>query len=200
LDKVTVILKPTRENLRRTAEAIKKGAIVIYPSESSYGFGCDLTNKKAVEEICDIKKRSKSKHLISLVPDLATAKKYGKVDKISEKLAEKFMPGPLTIVVKGRNGLNELNFRISDNRIARMLCSMVNRPIVSTSANFSDEEPIYDSQELEKFFGMVDIILDAGDLPKGGKPSTVVQVIGNRLKLHREGAIPKDKILNALKK
>lgn len=199
MDKITVILKPTRENIRKTAEAIKKGAIVIYPSESSYGIGCDLTNEKAVEEIYEIKKRSKTKHMICLVPDVATAKKYGKVDKISEKLAEKFMPGPLTLVVPGKGELKELNFRISNNRIARMLCSMVNKPIVSTSVNLSGEEPIYDSQGLERFFGMVDIILDAGDLPKG-KPSTVVQVTGNRLKVHREGAIPKDKILNALKK
>jgi len=197
LDKVTVILTPTRENIKIVAKAMKEGAIVIYPSESSYGIGCDFTNKAAVEHIYAIKKRPKNKPMICIVQDLETAKRYGKVSAVAEILVNKFMPGPLTLAVPGKGKLEWFNFRISENTVARILASEVGEPIVSTSANTSGDEPIYSSDELEQFSGNVDVILDAGNLPHR-LPSTVVMVQDKKVRILREGAIPKSKIKAAL--
>jgi len=199
LEKITVVLKPDRENIKRAAKAMSMGAIIIYPTESSYAIGCDFTNKEAVDEVYKIKKRSRTKHTIVIVPSLEVAKQYGKINAVAELLVKKFMPGPLTIAVPGKTKkINELNFRISENSIARMLATELGKPIVATSANISGKENVYSSDGLEQFFGMVDAIIDAGDLPQR-EVSTVVKVDDNTIKILREGAIPKEKIKNALK-
>lgn len=197
MDKVTVILTPTRENIKVVAAAMKDGAVVIYPSESSYGIGCDFTKKAAVEQISEIKKRPKNKQMICIVQDIETAKRYGKLSKAAELLAEKFMPGPLTLAVPGKGKLEWFNFRISENTVARMLAAEVGNPIISTSANISGEEPIYDSDSLEQFSGKVDAIIDAGNLPHR-QMSTVVMVKDDKVRILREGAVSKEKIKKVL--
>ena len=199
MEKITVVLKPTRENIKRAARAMELGAVVIHPSESSYGIGCDFTNDGAVERVLKIKSRRAGKHLITIVPDLETAKRYGRINNIAELLVKKFMPGPLTLVVPGKTRkLDKFRFRISENRIARMLATELGKPMVSTSANISGKEAVYDSEDLEQFFGKVDAILDAGDLPQR-EFSTVVMITDNRVRIVREGAISKEKIKKALK-
>jgi tRNA threonylcarbamoyl adenosine modification protein (Sua5/YciO/YrdC/YwlC family) len=194
LEKLTVILEPKKENIKKAALVLKKGGLIIYPTESSYAIGCDFTNNRAVEQLCKIKSRPKTKHLTVIVPDVQTAKKYGGIDEVSELLIQRFMPGPLTLAVAGKGRFKEFNFRISSNHIALKLAKVFGRPIVATSANISGEENIYDPKELSTFFGKVDLILDAGPLQRS-KVSTVVEVKGKRIKIHREGAISSDTIL-----
>jgi tRNA threonylcarbamoyl adenosine modification protein (Sua5/YciO/YrdC/YwlC family) len=198
LDKLTIILEPKKENIKKAALVLKKGGLIIYPTESSYAIGCDFTNDKAVEQLCKVKNRKKAKHLTVIVPDIETAKKYGKIDKISELLVHRFMPGPLTLAVAGKGRFEEFNFRISSNHIALKLAKIFGKPIVATSANISGEENIYDSKELAMFFGKVDVIIDAGMLPKS-VVSTVAEVKSKKIRIHREGAIPVKNIIAVLK-
>ena len=193
MEKITVILEPNEKNIKKAAKVLELGGIVIYPTESSYAIGGDYTNKETLEEIKQIKKRPKTKKTITIVPDAEMAKKYGKIDEISNALINKFMPGPLTLIVPGKYRRDEFAFRISENPIARKLAKHLGRPITATSANISGEENIYDSEELHKFFGKVDVILDAGDLPKR-EASTIVKVLKTKIKILREGAISKERL------
>ena len=200
MEKITVFLKPTRENIKHAAKALELGGIVIYPTESSYAIGCDFTNSNAVEEVMKIKKRKKSKHITVIVDSLETAKRYGKINQTAELIANRFMPGPLTICVPGKTKrINEFNFRISENSIAKLLAAKLGKPVVSTSANISGKENIYNSKELEPFFGKVDAVLDAGSLPHR-EVSTVIMVNEDKVVFKREGAVSKQKIKEFLKK
>lgn len=198
MERLTVILKANKENIKKAANALKKGRIIIYPTESSYAIGCDFTNKDAIDEIFRIKKRRKSKKMITIVPDAKTAKNYGKINEVADFLMKKFMPGPLTLVVPGKRRHDKFRFRLSSNPIASKLAKTFGKPIVATSANISGKENIYSSNELEDFFGKVDLILDAGNLPKS-RVSTVLEVKDNKIKIHREGAISKQKIKSCIK-
>jgi L-threonylcarbamoyladenylate synthase len=104
------------------------------------------------------------------------------------------MPGPLTLAVAGKGRFKEFNFRISSSHIALKLAKIFGKPIVATSANISGKDNIYDPKELAMFFGKVDLILDAGPLQRS-KVSTVAEVKGKKIKIHREGAIPKETLL-----
>jgi len=190
---LTKILKPSVKGIITAVHILRKGGIVIYPTESSYAIGCDFTNKKAVAYVVGLKQRPVSKHITVIVDSLKTAKKYCRLNKKEKQLIKEFMPGPLTICAKGKH-FKEFNFRISSNRIASALAKFLGKPIVATSANFSNEMPIYESKKLKQFIGLVDAIIDIGMLPKR-EVSTVVKV-NKETKILREGAIPKDKILN----
>lgn len=196
MERYTIIIKPEAIDMKIIAGVIKKGGIVIYPTESSYAIGCDFTNKKAVSRLFKIKKRPVSKHTIVIVDSLKTAKKYCKLNKNEIKLVKAFMPGPLTICAHGKN--REFNFRISSNEIANSLAKYAGVPIVATSANISNEPNIYDVNELKKFYGLVDLIINAGRLPKR-KASTVVKLRKN-VEIIRKGAISKSKIYRILNK
>lgn len=198
MEKITLIIKPSLENIEKAVSILKKGGIIIYPTESSYAIGCDYTNKKAIEQIYKIKKRSKSKHMITILAGIDIAKKYGKINKTAEFFINRFMPGPLTLVVPSKKRGEKFRFRISNNPIASKLAKRFGKPIVATSANISKNENIYDSSELETFFGFVDVILDAGDLPKS-KVSTILEIKDKKIKVIREGAITKIKLKNSIK-
>jgi len=192
-----MVLEVNRLNIKKAVRVLHEGGIIIYPTESSYGMGCDFTNKNAVERVNLIKNRLKNKHNTVIVDSLETAKKYTKLCEKETKLANKFMPGPLTLVTKGKNGA-EFNFRISSHPVAGKLARLFGKPIIATSANNSGHPAIYDSADLHNFFGRVDIILDYGDLPK--REASTVVAVSPRFRKIREGAIKIDTIKSSLKR
>ena len=166
---------------------LEKGGVVIYPSASSYGIGCDATNATAAERVREIKGRSASKGMLVLVSDLKMAKTYGIIDHYAESLCKRYMPGPLTLIVPkhGRKIPDEVNkdfaFRIAVHPLAAKLVCAFGKPIVSTSANLSGNAPIYSIAEVRRqFANKVDLILDAGDLPET-EPSTIVDVKNRKI-------------------
>lgn len=195
-----VSAKRINENVTKAAKIIKAGRVVVYPTETCYGIAVDATNKDAVKRVYSVKKRFSTKPLPIIVSSLAMMEKYGKITKLSRELVKKFMPGPLTIVVEKKNTIpNILNpkfiaFRISSHPIANRLVKLVGSPITATSANISNQPPIYNSKRvIECFGGKVDMILDCGNL-KRVKPSTYVDArTGGIL---RTGAISNKKIIN----
>jgi len=181
------------------AQFLKKGEIIIYPTETSYGIGADIENKKALEKIYAIKQRPIEKQLIYLVSTISMAKKYAIITKDHEKLIKRFMPGPLTLVAKGnKNNINEFAFRISSNKLANSIVKAFGKPIASTSANFTGDPPLYKIRDVFKHFqDQVSLIIDAGDLPVT-QSSTVVDLF-NGITIRREGPITKKQITGALR-
>ena len=180
------------------ADYLKKGKLIIYPTETCYGLGADALNKEAVKKVHDTKRQSYEKPISVIVPDVEVAAKFGELDEKTKRLVKKFMPGPLTLIVKKIKEIPDLlsketiAFRISSNEIANMIAKEFDSGITATSANLHGEKEIYDSCEvIEKFNGKVDLIIDAGTLEEN-KPSTIYDAVNK--KIIREGRIKEEEI------
>lgn len=181
--------------LKEALRVIEKGGVIVYPTETSYGIGCDFKNKKAVKRIYEIKERPTDKKLIVIVDSLQTIGTYAKIDNITRRLAHVFMPGALTLVVPTYYS-DTIAFRVSSHPFAQELCRQFKKPIVSTSANINSKIPIYDIDNIRRLFsGKVDLVVDGGDLPR--RPTTTVYNVADK-KVLRKGAITEDDIKKAL--
>jgi len=184
-----------KKSLELAVNVMEKGGTIIYPTETSYGLGCDGTNPKAIRKIFRIKKRNISKNLTYIVPSVEIAEKYGIVTRIDKRIIKKFMPGNITLVVKSRNKKfgREFAFRISSNKFANELSRKFNKPIVATSANVSGKEALYKINEINRIFsGKVDLIIDSGNLKKK-KPTTVLDLFDG-VNIRRKGNITEKEI------
>jgi L-threonylcarbamoyladenylate synthase len=174
--KKTTVMKADDPNAVNIAAAImKKGGLIIYPTETSYGIGADYTNKKAVRKIHRLKQRPSEKKIPVVASGIRMMKKYAVITRDAEKLAKKFMPGPLTLVVNTKKG-GTVAFRISSHPFAKKLPEKLGKPVTSTSANISGNKPLYKFTEvLAYFLNKADLIVDGGNLKKT-KPSTIFDV------------------------
>ncbi len=161
---------------------MKRGKLVIYPTESSYAIGCDATNTRAIKKIKKLKGRKSGKFFPVIVSDINMVKKYYKIDRKIERIARL---GVTIICKKKRKMLHIGGFRISKDAIARNIAKKLGKPLVATSANISGKKALYNSKEIRKIFPTIPII-DVGNLPKR-KPSTVYDY-DNR-KLLRKGPV-----------
>lgn len=166
---------------------LKSGGVIVYPTETSYGIGCDATNEAAVARVFEIKQRKEGKGASMLLPEGQTPDRYGlEFPESMKQLAKKHWPGPLTIVcqLRGETPLSsslftpgERAFRRSSHPIANALVDALGVPLVSTSANISGESELYSAPEIyDRFRGesiQPDMIFDAGVLPKRA-PSTLI--------------------------
>jgi len=190
MNKKTKIFKLTKNNSSKIAgecaQIMKKGGVVIYPTETSYGIGCSVSDEKAIRKIYKIKNRQLKKPMAVIVSDLEMAKKYVKLDKVSLALIKKFMPGPLTIITHKKKTIppslskRGIAFRISGSEFARVMSKKLGKAIVSTSTNI-DEPEIYSSKKvILKFENKVDVIVDAGKL-KRNKTSTIYNTLNGKI-------------------
>lgn len=183
------------KGLRAALRVLGEGGVIVYPSESSYGIGCDFTDKQAVERIYGIKQRRGDKQFIVLVDSLRTAGTHAQISAAARRLAHAFMPGGITLVVKAYFG-GTLAFRVSSHPFAQELCRQFKKPVVSTSANISGNVPIYDIDDVRRMFkDKVELIVDGGNLPK--RPLTTVYDVAHG-KILRRGAISEEEIRKAL--
>lgn len=201
--KAKIVLANEKNALSAAVDALRNGKVIVYPTETSYGIGCDAANPRAVQMVHKIKKEPKTKQPIILVPDISFAKKIAKLSKADELLAKKFMPGPLTLVVEKRKGKLDgifgktIAFRISAGKFARALAKKFGGAIVSTSANIHGQKPVFSAKKAMKVFGeKADLIVDAGSIPKR-RPSTIYDA--KNQKILREGKIVLADIIKAQK-
>jgi L-threonylcarbamoyladenylate synthase len=203
--RILKVVKPNVKVLKEVIDVLKNGGLIIYPTETCYGIGTDATNNRSIEKIYEIKGRDPSKPIPILVSSLNMIKKYGEITKKTEFLVNKFMPGPLSIIIKKKRLISDVNknsvsFRISSHPVASLLVKLLKNPITTTSANLSGESSIYEiSKIIENFKDKVDIILDCGDLSRV-EPSTCIDMSSDDVKIIREGPIPSGLILKELKK
>lgn len=191
----TVVISGGRD-IGRALAALRRGGLVIYPTETAYGIGADFANARAVARVYRVKRRPKEKLLSVIVGSHLVAKRYVRFDTATLRLVRRFMPGPLTLVSPPRAGKHSIAWRIPSHWLALELVKRFGRPIVSTSANISGRPPSYKSEDIKNIFsGKVDVIIDAGDLPKRA-PSSIFDVRSR--KLLRKGPISKKAILAAM--
>lgn len=188
------------------AKTVLEGGLVVFPTETVYGIGCDATNAKAVAQVYKAKKRRKEKILPVVFADLKHAQKYVSLSRKARFLAEKFMPGPLTLVVFLKKKLaacansKTVAFRISSNKLLSKASALSKKPLVATSANLSGKPPVSNFAEAKKtFLGKASLFIDGGVLSEK-KPSTIIDLTGKKIGVVREGAVELQKILKALKK
>jgi len=194
-----------------TKEAIdflKNGKTIIFPTETSYGLGCDATNQEAVDKIFKIKGRRGDKPLLVVVPTVEMTRECLEWTPLLEMLVKKYWPGALTIVSKLKvkseklkvgelvNGVvgqdGTVAVRVTNAKVPRYLSQELGNPVVATSANLADLGDIYDSEELIKMYEgrefQPDGIVDAGVLPKNS-PTTIVSVVDDKIEILRQGEI-----------
>lgn len=198
--KYMVILEANEKNIKTASNIILTGGIVIYPTETVYGIGCDPLNTKAVKKIYTIKGREK-KPLPLISSDLESVKKLVIMNSIALKFAENFWPGPLMMILPSKiiynelvsQGSNTLGIRVTSHPIANKLAKLCGGSIISTSANISGQKPALSAQEAAKYFGKeVDLILDDGE-SKITQSSTIID-LSNKLKILRIGPITQEQI------
>lgn len=183
-----------KEVIKKSLRVLKEGGLIIYPTETSYGIGCDFFNKKAVERIYKIKKRETGKPLPVIIPSINYISKIVKVNKKIKDLIKEYWPGPLTLVLDlikkpyRDYKFKSLALRLSSDQFASELCKKFKKPIISTSANISGKSNIYNPKEIKKYKIDVDLFINAGILKKV-KPSTIVSLEKDKIKILRKGVI-----------
>lgn len=193
-----------KEGISKASDIVKKGGVIVFPTDTIYGIGCDPFNKNAIERIYKIKSREKSKQLPVLVFSKEIATKIVEFDKESQVLSEKFWPGPLTLILKlkDENLKKSLNLeekiavRVPSNECTLKLLEKCNF-LVGTSANISGEEAFTDPSKCYQSIAGYDLFLDGGKI-SGGVASTIVEVYDGVLKIHREGVLTLEEMSRVL--
>jgi L-threonylcarbamoyladenylate synthase len=184
--------------IRQAIASLRRGDVIVFPTETVYGLGADALNPAAVEKVFQLKGRNPDTPIPIIVADQAMLKDLvEEILPIAGKLMERFWPGPLTLVLPAVPGtpkqlLNRrggIGVRISSQPIATQLARELGRPLTATSANPSGQQAASTIQQAQNYFaGEIEIFLDGGKLPsKIG--SSVVEVIDDRIKIIREGEI-----------
>lgn len=184
------------EGVKEAVEILKKGGLVIYPTDTLYGLGCNALDELALKSVFAAKKRPVSNPLSIAVSDIEMMKEYAELPSEAEKLADAFLPGALTIVLKKKNlpdiltgGLAKVGIRIPNSDITLKLTELLGAPITATSANISGNSPPVSVEEAISQIPEADVILNRGQL-KERVPSTIVDLSG-KPKILRKGAIKK---------
>lgn len=176
-------------------ETLKNDGVIVYPTDTIYGLGCDIFSKKAIAKIYKIKKREKNKPFSIICADLANIAEFAIVPDYAFRLMKKYLPGPFTFILKASRKTPDtvisrnktVGIRIPDSVICLELVKNLGNPIVTTSLNFSGEAVFSDPNDLDKeLANQIDLILDEG--PLFGDPSTIVDCSGDFPVIVRQGA------------
>jgi L-threonylcarbamoyladenylate synthase len=192
------------DEIKKAVEIILKGGVVVYPTDTCYGIGCDATNSKAIEKIFKIKGREKDKPLPLIASSIDMIDKYVFLEERATKLYKAF-PGISVALRKKGNAVpdivnkEKLAFRIPSSEVSRKLCELSDKPIVSTSANKSGDPPPYSIKEvkssLKDYLEKIDLLIDGGILDRN-PPSTIVDLVEG--KIGRVGNVKEKQILDIL--
>jgi tRNA threonylcarbamoyl adenosine modification protein (Sua5/YciO/YrdC/YwlC family) len=185
---------PQQRQVARVVEVLQQGGIIAYPTDTTYGIGCSIFNKKGIERIYTLKQREKKKPFSFICADLSEVARYAKVSNYAFKLMKRLLPGPYTFVMDASSIVPDLvqtkqktvGIRIPDNPICLALVRGLGHPIITTSANLSGEEPIGDPYLVEQTMGrQLDLVIDGGLL--SAEVSSVVSLIGDVPEILRKG-------------
>jgi L-threonylcarbamoyladenylate synthase len=187
------------ETLKSASDAIIKGGVIAYPTETLYGLGARFDNELALSRVYELKERPADKAMPLIIGsihqlDLLT----GHINDMAIRLITRFWPGPLTLIFQAKNGLNrfitsegKIAVRIPGESFALKLVRAAGMPITSTSANISGKPAAANARIILEYFGdAIEVIADGGDLDTSRPPSTIIDVTRAGLHVIREGAVP----------
>ena len=183
------------EGIEKTSQIIKEGGVVVFPTDTVYGIGCNPYNMNSVKKIYEIKSRTKVKSLPILAYSLDIVKGITLIDGFTEKIIKKYWPGPLTLILKltdqklkeSLNLQNKIAIRIPDSECTLKLLEKC-KLLVGTSANISGNSSYTNPDECIKNIRNYDIFLNGGTITSKGE-STIIEVENERIRIIREGAL-----------
>jgi tRNA threonylcarbamoyl adenosine modification protein (Sua5/YciO/YrdC/YwlC family) len=192
---------PSERKISQAIDVLRKGGVIIYPTDTVYGLGCDIYNTKAFEKICRLKGIKPKKANFSFIcNDLSHLSTFTKpIDNYTFRLLKKTLPGPFTFILKANNNVPKIfkvnkktvGIRVPDNTISQALISGLGNPILSTSLKINDEDDFMEyltdpSEIYDQYEKLVDLVIDGG---YGSlKASTVVDLTKNEPEIIRQGA------------
>ena len=185
---------PQKRLINKAVEVLKQGGIIAYPTDTAYGIGCDIMNKKAIEKIYWLKQRDKREPFSFLCSDLKNISQYAKVTNYAYKTMKRLLPGPYTFILEGSKAVPKMmltkrktaGIRVPDHNICLRLVEGLGHPIISTTANQQDGELLNDPSLIKDYFSPnLDLVIDGGPVP--GEPSSVVSLIDDEPIVLREG-------------
>jgi len=184
-------------------KAYKKGNIIAFPTDTVYGIGCDPFNKDSIARIYELKKRSGEKGFPILGLSKNDLEKIVEFNSDAEKISEKFWPGQVTLLLPIKKEMTDkivsngkLAVRVPNNECILSILKQC-KLIIGTSANISGEKSILDSNEIKTKIPDIDVLVDNGKIVSSSE-STIIDFVGNELKIVREGAISIDEIKSIL--
>ena len=185
---------PQGRLISRVVETLKQGGLIAYPTDTTYGLGCDIFNRRGIKHIYQIKQRDARKPFSFICYDLSDAANYAHVSNFAFKIMKRHLPGPYTFVLDATRIVPDslttrqktVGIRIPDDEIALAIVRELGHPLVTTSANLTGETPLHDPVEIETSMGhMLDLVVDGGI--RFGDPSTVISLIDDNIEVIREG-------------
>jgi len=186
-------IKPEPEKIKYTAQAVKKGKLVVFPTETVYGIAAYAKNEKTMERLRKLKDRPKNPFSFHVASKNSLKELNCNIDKTTKKLIDKFWPGPLTLILKTKANKN-IGVRMPAHAVANAFLKKTGPWVVAPSANLKDEDPAQTAEAaFDSLNGLVDIIIDSGKT-EVGISSTVVDMTKSRPEILRKGSISKKEI------
>ena len=185
---------PQKRLIDKAVSLLKEGGVIAYPTDTIYGLGCDMYNKKAIQRIYQIKNRDPQKPFSFICSDLKNISLYAQVTNQAYKIMKRYLPGPYTFILLGTKLVPKImttkrktvGIRVPDNNICLSLVKTLGNPIISTSVGFSGREVLSDPSLIEETFGsQIDLTIDGGLL--ANQPSTIISLIDDEIEVIREG-------------
>ena len=197
-----MIIKINPENpqdrlIRNVAEMLKRGEVIAYPTDTYYGIGCDIMNKKAIEKVYQlkqVKQRGKIKPFSFICSGLKNISRYAKVSNYAYKTMKRLLPGPYTFILEGSKLVPKImltkrktaGIRVPDNLICLAIVKMLGNPIITTSASMPDGTVLHDPSLINDLFHFrIRAVVDGGPVP--GQPSSVISLIDDMPEIIRKG-------------
>ena len=185
---------PQMRLIRKAVDILRQGGIIIYPTDTVYGLGCDLSSKKGIERIYELKRRNRKQPLSFICSDLKHISQYAKVTDYAYKTMKRLLPGPYTFILEASRLVPKIilpkrsttGIRVPDNQICLNLIKELGQPIISTSVKTTEGEDLGDPHVIEERFGrMVDLIIDGGIIIP--EPSSVISLVDDNIEIIRNG-------------
>ena len=185
---------PQSRLINRAVDLLRKGGIVVYPTDTYYGIGCDIMNKRAIDKIYQLKQRDKQKPFSFICSDLKNISRYAKVSNYAYKTMRRLLPGPYTFILEGSKLVPKImltkrktaGIRVPDNPICIAIVKELGNPIITTSATLPDGQILHDTSLIHDHFGKrIDLVIDGSIVP--GMPSSVISLINDSPEIIRRG-------------
>jgi tRNA threonylcarbamoyl adenosine modification protein (Sua5/YciO/YrdC/YwlC family) len=196
---------PQPRVLDRAVAALRKGCLIAYPTDTYYGLGCDLHDKRAIDRLYQLKGHDRRRPMSFLVPDLTEVARYAKVSNFAYRVLRHLAPGAFTFVLEATKLVPEVmqtrqktvGIRVPDNAVAAGLCERLGHPLVSTSAATAEGRVLIGADEIQEEFGHgLELILDGGVLHN--EPSTILSLVGDQVEVLRQGKGDASDVLTGL--